>query len=137
MSLKVCMICLWSFKFNSFRQKILIKVTLLQIKKENCLSIYLYICIFIYISKLTGLRTSWWESRRRTSPKRSPYLTFCLSTQLSIHLSIYLSAQVDRLEDELVGEQEKFKAITEELDQTFAEMSGYQKIPQSFVNTFL
>jgi hypothetical protein len=34
-------------------------------------------------------------------------------------------AQVDRLEDELVGEQDKFKAITEELDQTFAEMSGY------------
>ena len=33
--------------------------------------------------------------------------------------------QVDRLEDELLGEQEKFKAITEELDQTFAEMSGY------------
>ena len=33
--------------------------------------------------------------------------------------------QVDRLEDELVGEQEKFKAITEELEQTFAEMSGY------------
>ena len=33
--------------------------------------------------------------------------------------------QVDRLEDELVGEQDKFKAITEELDQTFAEMSGY------------
>ena len=34
-------------------------------------------------------------------------------------------AQVDRLEDELVSEQEKFKAITEELEQTFAEMSGY------------
>jgi hypothetical protein len=34
-------------------------------------------------------------------------------------------AQVDRLEDELVAEQEKFKAITEELEQTFAEMSGY------------
>ena len=33
--------------------------------------------------------------------------------------------QVDRLEDELLGEQDKFKAITEELDQTFAEMSGY------------
>ena len=33
--------------------------------------------------------------------------------------------QVDRLEDELLAEQEKFKAITEELDQTFAEMSGY------------
>merc|ERR1719422_800402 len=36
-----------------------------------------------------------------------------------------LQKEVDRLEDELVGEQEKFKAITEELDQTFAEMSGY------------
>ena len=33
--------------------------------------------------------------------------------------------KVDRLEDELLGEQDKFKAITEELDQTFAEMSGY------------
>merc|ERR1712192_232387 len=31
--------------------------------------------------------------------------------------------EVDRLEDELVSEQEKFKAITEELEQTFAEMS--------------
>jgi len=36
-----------------------------------------------------------------------------------------LQKEVDRLEDELVGEQEKFKAITEELDSTFAEMSGY------------
>merc|ERR1712045_541799 len=36
-----------------------------------------------------------------------------------------LQKEVDRLEDELLGEQEKFKAITEELDQTFAEMSGY------------
>jgi hypothetical protein len=34
-------------------------------------------------------------------------------------------AQVDRLEDELIGEQEKFKSITEELELTFAEMSGY------------
>ena len=33
--------------------------------------------------------------------------------------------QVDRLEDELMLEQEKHKAITEELEQTFAEMSGY------------
>ena len=33
--------------------------------------------------------------------------------------------QVDRLEDELVSEQEKYKAITEEVEQTFAEMSGY------------
>merc|ERR1712025_504476 len=36
-----------------------------------------------------------------------------------------LQKEVDRLEDELLSEQEKFKAITEELDQTFAEMSGY------------
>ena len=27
--------------------------------------------------------------------------------------------------DELVHEKEKFKAISDELDQTFAEMSGY------------
>ena len=33
--------------------------------------------------------------------------------------------QVDRLEDELAGEQEKLKGITEELEATFAEMSGY------------
>ena len=33
--------------------------------------------------------------------------------------------QVDRLEDELMGEQEKLKGISEELEQTFAEMSGY------------
>merc|ERR1712106_1188174 len=36
-----------------------------------------------------------------------------------------LQKEVDRLEDELLDEQDKFKAITEELDQTFAEMSGY------------
>ena len=33
--------------------------------------------------------------------------------------------QVDRLEDELYSEQEKYKAIVEELELTFAEMSGY------------
>merc|ERR1712021_303851 len=38
---------------------------------------------------------------------------------------VKLQKEVDRLEDELLGEQEKFKAITEELDATFAEMSGY------------
>ena len=37
----------------------------------------------------------------------------------------FFQNQVDRLEDELVAEQEKFKAINEELEQTFAEMSGY------------
>merc|ERR1712154_207875 len=36
-----------------------------------------------------------------------------------------LQKEVDRLEDELVSEQEKYKAITEELEMTFAEMSGY------------
>jgi len=34
-----------------------------------------------------------------------------------------LQKEVDRLEDELVHEKEKFKAISDELDQTFAEMS--------------
>ena len=43
---------------------------------------------------------------------------------LLFHLFTF-SFQVDRLEDELVAEQEKHKAITEELEQTFAEMSGY------------
>merc|ERR1711963_828833 len=37
-----------------------------------------------------------------------------------------LQKEVDRLEDELVHEKEKFKAISDELDQTFAEMSGYR-----------
>ena len=37
----------------------------------------------------------------------------------------FLSVKVDRLEDELVEEQEKYKAITEELEATFAETSGY------------
>jgi len=38
---------------------------------------------------------------------------------------VKLQKEVDRLEDELLNEQDKFKAITEELDATFAEMSGY------------
>ena len=42
-----------------------------------------------------------------------------------ILFSLSTSAQVDRLEDELASEQEKLKGITEELEQTFAEMSGY------------
>merc|ERR1711902_190984 len=36
-----------------------------------------------------------------------------------------LQHEVDRLEDELAKEMEKYKAITEELELTFAEMSGY------------
>ena len=42
----------------------------------------------------------------------------CFSIKIS-------SLQVDRLEDELANEQEKYKSITEELEATFAEMSGY------------
>ena len=47
--------------------------------------------------------------------------------RLCLHVLIVTlsSLQVDRLEDELMSEQEKYKAITEELEQTFAEMSGY------------
>jgi len=41
---------------------------------------------------------------------------------------IKLQKEVDRLEDELLAEQEKFKAITDELEQTFAEMSGYLRL---------
>merc|ERR1711874_923103 len=36
-----------------------------------------------------------------------------------------LQKEVGRLEDELAAEQEKYKSITEELEATFAEMSGY------------
>ena len=42
-----------------------------------------------------------------------------------VRLTIGFFAQVDRLEDELYQEQEKLKAIADELEQTFAEMSGY------------
>ena len=58
----------------------------------------------IFVSKLT-------QNKLTIQVQPFPTLTQC--------------AQVDRLEDELVSEQEKFKAITEELEQTFAEMSGY------------
>ena len=47
------------------------------------------------------------------------YVPWCL------YLIFQWMCQVDRLEDELMSEQEKYKAITEELEQTFAEMSGY------------
>merc|ERR1711890_187116 len=36
-----------------------------------------------------------------------------------------LQKEVDRLEDELVHEKEKYKSISDELDQTFSELSGY------------
>ena len=41
-----------------------------------------------------------------------------LNTNTNMFFSTYLT-------DELVHEKEKFKAISDELDQTFAEMSGY------------
>ncbi len=56
----------------------------------------------------------------RNSRKRSLDFFFIIK-----RLGIYLFVQVDRLEDELVAEQDKYKSITEELEQTFAEMSGY------------
>ncbi|KAK3096642.1 hypothetical protein FSP39_001980 [Pinctada imbricata] len=36
-----------------------------------------------------------------------------------------LQKEVDRLEDELLSEKERYKAISDELDQTFAELAGY------------
>jgi tropomyosin-1 len=36
-----------------------------------------------------------------------------------------LQKEVDRLEDELLHEKERYKAISEELDSTFQELSGY------------
>ena len=38
---------------------------------------------------------------------------------------LFCKLQVDRLEEELMKEQEKLKGITEELERTFAELSGY------------
>ncbi|MTV28877.1 tropomyosin, partial [Nitriliruptoraceae bacterium ZYF776] len=35
-----------------------------------------------------------------------------------------LQGETDRLEDELVAEKEKYKALAEELEQTFAELTG-------------
>ena len=37
----------------------------------------------------------------------------------------WLKSKVDRLEEELMNEQEKLKGITEEMERTFAELSGY------------
>ena len=60
------------------------------------------------------------------SPRSSLTPPIHLSTYPPIPIEYILTPiQVDRLEDELVGEQEKLKGITEELEQTFAEMSGY------------
>ncbi|CAG0882724.1 unnamed protein product [Darwinula stevensoni] len=36
-----------------------------------------------------------------------------------------LQKEVDRLEDELIQEKEKYKGLSDELDQTFTELSGY------------
>jgi tropomyosin 1 len=36
-----------------------------------------------------------------------------------------LQKEVDRLEDELVNEKEKYKSISDELDVTFSELTGY------------
>lgn len=36
-----------------------------------------------------------------------------------------LQKEVDRLEDELVHEKERYKSISDDLDQTFSELTGY------------
>ncbi|OQV14968.1 putative Tropomyosin [Hypsibius exemplaris] len=36
-----------------------------------------------------------------------------------------LQKEVDRLEDDVVHEKERYKTISDELDQTFSELSGY------------
>lgn len=36
-----------------------------------------------------------------------------------------LQKEVDRLEDEWAHEKDKYKAITDEMDQTFSELTGY------------
>merc|ERR1712110_340340 len=36
-----------------------------------------------------------------------------------------LQKDVDRLEDELLAEKERYKSISDELDSTFAELAGY------------
>merc|ERR1712083_1081654 len=59
--------------------------------------------------RLTGSKTTCWEPRRRTRRWRRRW------RRLSRISRTY----------ELVHEKEKFKAISDELDQTFAEMSGY------------
>ena len=67
------------------------------------------------------------EARAEFAEKSVMKLQKEVSTRSLILLKLYLIffSKVDRLEDELVSEQEKYKAITEELEQTFAEMSGY------------
>ena len=59
------------------------------------------------------------NGQQETSNRALTSIWICLFS------GFYFLCQVDRLEDELMGEQEKLKGITEELEQTFAEMSGY------------
>merc|ERR1711971_643550 len=68
-------------------------------------------------------RESFYKSEiKRLTTKRKQSETRSEFAERSV---VKLQKEVDRLEDELVNEQDKFKAITEELDATFAEMSGY------------
>ena len=59
------------------------------------------------------------KNQYRSSKKR-----FEIGSKHIISITFFF-IKVDRLEDELVEEQEKYKAITEELEATFAETSGY------------
>ena len=45
-------------------------------------------------------------------------------------------SEVDRLEDELLAEQDKLKSVSEELEQTFAEMSGFFMVALTVLKKF-
>jgi len=38
---------------------------------------------------------------------------------------VILQKEVDKLEDELLGEKDKYKVISNDLDSTFAELTGF------------
>jgi len=48
-----------------------------------------------------------------------------MSPQLSAYLTCVFCLSLHCYPDELMSQKERFKTITDELDQTFTEMSGY------------
>ena len=78
----------------------------------------------VFLLKKVSAKTM--EASLRDMITRELFKLYVHQVIISFHVILYnISPQVDRLEDELISEQEKFKAINEELEQTFAEMSGY------------
>jgi len=78
-----------------------------------------FLCVFVQASKK---EESFSEQLRSLTAKCKEAEARAEFAERSVQK---LQKEVDRLEDELVHEKEKFKAISDELDQTFAEMSGY------------